>query len=596
MLKRAMTFILLGLMWLALVGAAAWLILLAAAISRHATSKQIVVGDFTKDGDASTDLAGQFFDRWVLYQTAGQNRARNSNSPETGFVLAEISERTGDQLSPIAELTKDTTVTVAGFNVTGFVTTITSMIANPAERIEGRLRTTDHEVNLITRFVGRDGKVAKSWALSRAVSETASAASKTKIEAELMDEAVFEVASYLHLRRPQPHSNGNESRLLDPTDPDVPAAAHLHNGQRNLDRYHRTQSTGDLTQAQMHFRELVARRPRYVDGLMLLGFTLAEKRQEAEAASVYKRVIDELTPPRDGKRREPAEQLPKQLIEARFLHSSCRLRQYRFADAVAAGNEFLALAADLEATTGLASQPDIEWYHRARYMLARAYGEAAHCYGHLITLLPKDRQLDPAEYADAQKVATIAALPSLEELADAKRRIHLASAYRDECQKLIDKARAIEISDLDWKGDLDARLNQVEGYAQYRYTEWLPPAGDGDVAFRDACDAALHKLQAAELRTPRSYELLQQIGMIYLNRRRDPEGKYLDLAKEYYSRSSQLKPNDYYAHEQLARTAARRAIIAPPGELRTNSVADGLARVKGALERFPILSSAVGVE
>ena len=139
--------------------------------------------------------------------------------------------------------------------------------------------------------------------------------------------------------------------------------------------------------------------PTYTDGYMLLSQSLAENRQEREAIEIYDRALDLLKKggPQADDRRE---------FEARFLKASSLLRCYRWADVNNARKEFTNLASELEQLTktkptaaagGESKKSLVDRWHDDLYMLARCHAEAAHCFGHMIVLLPKDRPV-PADF------------------------------------------------------------------------------------------------------------------------------------------------------------------------------------------------------
>ena len=104
------------------------------------------------------------------------------------------------------------------------------------------------------------------------------------------------------------------------------AIACLTKGRRSLNSYMRDNRQADLLAAQQHFRSLVARSPEYVDGYMMLAYTLAENRQEREAVETYDRAI----------KLRPQGNVPsrRQLYQAQFLKASSLLRCYSWDDDV----------------------------------------------------------------------------------------------------------------------------------------------------------------------------------------------------------------------------------------------------------------------
>jgi hypothetical protein len=428
------------------------------------------------------------------------------------------------------------------------------------------------------------------WSLSRSL---AAGDDASEVEDDLFDEAVFEVAAGLRQLGRATAERGVVNMIGATNELTPQGQADLTSGRRSLDRYHLHHKQADLLAAQRHFRSLVARSPEYTDGLLMLSFALTENRQEREAIEVYTRLINEFRQEHPGPVVPGV--TPRPLVEAQFLRASCRLKRYKWAEAIAAADEFLDFAAHLETATaapppahnGKAAMDD---YHYFRYMLARAYTETAHCHGHLIVLLPKDRPLTAEERDKLTKMTwrkdEVDKWINDQETAEHRRK--LAGKFYQWTKEFVKQAAAIDpIYQKEWKADRASRLAEVSGYAQYRHAEWLPPGSGNDTAFRNECGMALRHLHQAELRSPRHYALLQNIGMIYLNRRCDPTGNELEQAEEFFSRSIDLKPGDYFGHQQLARVAIRRGIGAPNETTRAEAVAAGIDHIQEALRLRP---------
>ncbi len=337
------------------------------------------------------------------------------------------------------------------------------------------------------------------------------------------------------------------------------ALAELKKGRRSLERYVHDNQQDDLLAAQQHFRALVANSPAYTDGYFLLSQALAENRQEREAIEVYDRALRLLShDPHADERRS---------FEARFLKASSLLRCYQWLDVVKATAEFQKLAIDLAARTatklklGKENKAELTAWRQNCYMLARTYAETAHCLGHLLVLLPKNRSIRADFLPDLVTLfgdGIAKGIGNPDKLTDRRKIADRLYALSQAEQK---KAGSVEpIYEKEWKADLQARLSEVKGYSQFRHAEWI--AADVDKEFQSECNAALRSLQQAELRKPRSYALLQNIGMVYLSRRFDPETESVEHAERYYTRSIELKPGDYYGYQQLARAALRHALAA----------------------------------
>ena len=281
-------------------------------------------------------------------------------------------------------------------------------------------------------------------------------------------------------------------------------------------------------------------------------------------------------------------------FEARFLKASSLLRCYRWADVNNARKEFTNLASELERLTktkptaaagGESKTSLVDRWRDDIYMLAHCHAEAAHCFGHMIVLLPKDRPV-PADFlpdlAELKLLKEGGAQTKLE--TNAERQEIVRGLYRlaGEEQKI---ARNVTPIYPKQRGDLEARLSEVRGYARYRSAEWLP--NNDDTKFRGECREAIRDLQDAELHWPRDYALLQNIGMIYLNRRYSSEIDALESAGRYFLRSVDLKPADYFAYERLGWVGLRRALQTGDGKAREEVLKEAEERASRASSSLP---------
>jgi len=362
------------------------------------------------------------------------------------------------------------------------------------------------------------------------------------------------------------------------------ALADLTKGRRSLERYFKENKQDDLLVAQKHFRSLVSRSPEYPDGYLMLSYALAENRQEQEAIGVYDQALQLLGNPDKSEL-----QKRRKVYEAKFFKASSLLRMYRWEDVVEAARQFQSLATDLDNQTNgqPPTQPEaLELHRKNRYLLARAQAETAHCYGHALVLLPKDRSIRPYYEVGLRFLlddATIDALPTPDAIGNRRSLADALLAKSEQFQAL--SSGVTPIHEKEWKGDRAARLAEVHGYALYRHAEWLAIANDAD--FKRDCHIAIRDLETALLRRPRSYALLQNLGMIHLNRRFDTKGSDLDIAERYYTRSIEQKPGDYYGPQQLARIYLRKAILANESTARDAALARGVTQIKASLDLAP---------
>ena len=77
--------------------------------------------------------------------------------------------------------------------------------------------------------------------------------------------------------------------------------------------------------------------------------------------------------------------------------------------------------------------------------------------------------------------------------------------------------------------------------------------------FGDLRRESINDLESAENLKPKDFVIWQNLGLIFLDRRFDPEGINLNNAKRYFVKSQQLKPKDWWAYRQLGTVHMRRA-------------------------------------
>ncbi len=360
--------------------------------------EKIAIGEFVVDGQASPNYATKFHDRWLSFRASGQGPRPVDGLPTPGgtdFILAEVEQRSASDLDrTIGDLGKDLDLKVAGVSLLSLARLLDGLLRRPDRAIEGRISRYGNEVGLAVTLRER-GKTLQAWAATRTVAAGKNAEGQTAAEEALIDDAICEVALYLR-RSERPAAEVGDDAVADSTELLTPRAfAELKKGRRSMERYAQDNQQDDLLAAQQHFRSVIASSPTYTDGYLWLSQSLAENRQEREAIEVYERALRLLgSGPQADERRA---------FEARFLKASSLLRCYRWADVILAISEFARLAQDLEERTkqkptdkGRLNEQqkiDLEAWRQNRYMLARAYAESAHCVGHLLVLMPKDRSI-----------------------------------------------------------------------------------------------------------------------------------------------------------------------------------------------------------
>ena len=114
------------------------------------------------------------------------------------------------------------------------------------------------------------------------------------------------------------------------------------------------------------------------------------------------------------------------------------------------------------------------------------------------------------------------------------------------------------------EAELKSRVSLTHGMASLRMAEWeLPGVTAKDALvfgelFTKRLDEAAEQLSEADALHPNHYLVLQLLGLVYSEPRRDPSGR--SVAEQYFERAIQANPADYVGHEQLASLLFRRAV------------------------------------
>lgn len=111
------------------------------------------------------------------------------------------------------------------------------------------------------------------------------------------------------------------------------------------------------------------------------------------------------------------------------------------------------------------------------------------------------------------------------------------------------------------QAELTARLNLAVGYAHYRMAELEDQTADQSklvlgATYKTRLDKAAEYLRKAEAAHPNHYLVLQFLGLVYAEPRRD--AKYLSIAEQYIERAILANKADYYSHTLLADVLLRR--------------------------------------
>ena len=314
-------------------------------------------------------------------------------------------------------------------------------------------------------------------------------------------------------------------------------------------------------------------------GNRFYALALTEDRQDAEATRVYSKLLGG-----DG----PLTQAVVQRLDAagrarKYQLELNRAQRYSFQDHVDSTNTAMA---HLMALRGLIAanltQPDSSFGGLGETRESQRVHECAELLdvvGHLVAIVGHKGTVDLdfvnvlnvargatgepplagqtpgpplAEFAEAVSMTNAALLAQVDTAVKAASPYwHSASAYAQSeeraLMRLVDSSR---------------------GYTMYLHARLT--AADAK-AFEDECKRAIHELENALAAQPDHYTVLQNLGRVYSDEALRASDPQFQTAILDFKRSAELKPNDYWAHSNLAGLFGRRLEnpATPKAELRT---------------------------
>lgn len=527
---------------------------IAMNLSRHIwPSNRIIVGDITEEGSKEKKWDARFLGRWIRYSSSDKYLISNYRFIEDLNLSAYIVLSKATQEFAIDDLG----LQIHGVNVSRLANFIYHLYKIPYKQLTGNFSTQGNKM-ILTLQLNEQSHVLRTWQFAADYEPAGS--NREEQMYELINEAIFALVHYVRLsdkkQRRDEQMNGSNIQL------NPKALALYHKGRHHLDEYFRTHRENELELAQEQFRNLTYEAPGYAEGFLLLGMSLAEDRQEANAIELFQRA-----------RRLSSD--AQKALEIDLMIAKSRLRRYTWSSCIQSIFELDALKNILLSNaTGEGGDGTDE----GNILIARTFAETAHCYGHLLVFL-HSKAFNEAEN-------------SLKELLDFRNSAQAASQNHDHPPLVqsvyrahlinITKAEALKLpSNNQISGGVKARISEVKGYARFRYAQWISPNRD-DIYIKE-CEQAISELEKAEIANPMNYALLQNIGMIYLSRRYDPAGKHLRTSERYYVRSNKLKPKDYYAYQQLALCILRRISSVENIESGAEEIKRGLELVDKAI-------------
>jgi hypothetical protein len=397
----------------------------------------------------------------------------------------------------------------------------------------------------------------------------------------LLDRAIYSLMYFMYFDPAGPTEWRKPVSTQRERFPNARALEAYYAGQQRLKAYLRSSQPEELVAAEREFRLLQQEMPLFTDGLMLLGLTLSEKRDEMEAISVYDRVEQRL---RDS---PPADFISKKtLFQARLFKAIAYRKLYQPEHLHQSIRELDELKTDI----GAVLKGKIEAKDKFDFdkILATVLAEKATGLGYYQILLfhenfvkalvsPEAPDGVRQDGNDANRLNQIDqdADKSLAgwnarfaELLEQLRRIHklhtdtlvVAEKALNDIKPPEDLSAELKAAWLEDKNKIVSVLRNAKGYARFRHAQVndaYDPKSD-DAAFLKHCHEALASLNEADAAQPNHYLVLQNLALIYGDPRFDPSGNYIPTAQRLFKRSVDIKQDDYFGHQNLALLAIRQ--------------------------------------
>jgi len=146
------------------------------------------------------------------------------------------------------------------------------------------------------------------------------------------------------------------------------------------------------------------------------------------------------------------------------------------------------------------------------------------------------------------------------------------------------------------KSEFKYKVHLTKGYTEYRLAEWENElAGTVDTTifgatFKTRLENASKELNKADAAHPNHYFVLQFLGMVYSEPRRQTND--LNIAEQYVERAIRANPSDYVSHELYAEILLRRAVNRGVGVASRDLIEKGFLESRTAVKLREISGSA----
>jgi hypothetical protein len=592
--KRLMASIVAWLIGLLFLGLGCWILLLRfEGLIDHIWPHNMLIGQMTVDGKESkghAELLRARFDHHFRRPVA--------IAKETGFIeVLTLDTPELFQQEDIDAPLKKMTVEVKGVDV-GFLFQLVNQLAQPDRWvIEGDFQIKSDRALLALRM-RRGQRMIRTWYLER-LGNTAE--DKSMLLEKLIDDAIFQLAYDFGNKAEQDEDLQKWREVLPPLVdfPSREAVAAYYEGRGALGRYYAYGDWRDLDLAIARLRTLRSQMPEYANGLKMLGMALAEKRCELEAIHVFEQ-LELLLRPDSKTVSELTTSEKRRYLPIMLLKATATTKLYTWQSTHAAIRELLELDKALTDELSRTSPESIKacqenddpanqqrWPQEQRTaaenyaafceLRAQTAIQLAYAYALYLSYVRNHTVHDMFANADAplelqfvdptdREILRVGPFEASKQLVrqtmvkiktQHEKWIHTAEQEQTKLNKHL-----CVLSDHERRqAELTARLNLAAGYAHYRMAELEEHSADESrlilgATYQTRLNQAAEYLRKAEAAHPNHYLVLQFLGLVYAEPRRD--ARYLSIAEQYIERAILANPADYYGHALLARILLRR--------------------------------------
>jgi hypothetical protein len=453
-----------------------------------------------------------------------------------------------------------------GVDVNAILRTITALVPSRHHSVSGILTFEASRPALHFEWRHPDGK-RKVWSLT-----SDNIPDRKYLAIGLLDKAIYRLFYYMYYDSAGPkdwRATAGPTVLF----PSEKALEAYYAGRQHLGYYLLSFKRSDLDLAETNFRQLRLEMPEFADGLVLLGVTLSEKRNEAEAIAMYDMAAEIY-----GRKKHADTIEAKKELQARLFSATARRKIYRWAENHVALRALQKLDDDVRKAIA-STQEQTTDYKRIRLAVL---AEKANILSHYLVSInePNFRSaltegvpdlIKPIPNVRRQMVELGKEMTEPEDdPKDANYRARRAKLFLDALTEIYRIHEGVIQAAEQQQKELDDELVDSRGKPNNYSYQVFQAKGDGlyrwahileqdDKEFRAQCNKAIELLQRADIARPNHYAVLQSLARIYADPRFDPRGDHIASAKALYRRSIGLSATDYYGHQQLAILFIREA-------------------------------------